>query len=55
MYLVLVWEIGPANNMARSSQLSKRRLPHAWHPSHLAINVRLDKSQRQIYLNNKKD
>ena len=53
MYWVLVWEIGPANNMTRCSELSKHRLPHAWHLSQLAINLSLDKSKRQIHVNNK--
>ena len=42
MYRVLVWEIGPASNTTRCSGLSKRRLPHAWHPSQLAINLSID-------------
>ena len=50
----VVWEIGPAKNTTRCSELSKRRLPDAWHPSQLAIDVCLDKSKRQIHLNNKK-
>ena len=54
MYWVLVWEIGPANNKTRCSGLSKRRLPRAWHLSQLAINLSLDKSKRQIHVNNKK-
>ena len=54
MYWVIVWKIGPANNTTRWSGLSKRRLPYAWHPSQLAINLSLDKSKRQIYVNNKK-
>ena len=41
MYWVLVWEIGPANNTTRWSGLSKRRLPHAWHLSQLAINLKI--------------
>ena len=53
MYWLLVWEIGPANNTTRCSGLSKRRLPHAWHLSQLAINLSLDKSKRQIDVNNK--
>ena len=54
MYWVLVWEIGLANNMTRCSGLSKRRLPHAWHLSQLAINLSSDKSKQQIHVNNKK-
>ena len=53
MHRVLVWEIGPANNMTRCSRLSKRRLLHAWHPSQLAINLSIDKSKWQIHVNNK--
>ena len=40
MYWVLVWEIGPVNNMTRCSGLSKRRLPHAFGPT-LASVARL--------------
>ena len=54
MYFVLVWKIGPANNMTSCSRLSKRRLPNAWHPSQLAINWSLDKSKWRIHVNNKK-
>ena len=49
---MLVREIGPANNTTRCSGLSKRRLPHALHRSQLALNLSLDKSKRQIDVNN---
>ena len=55
MHRVLVWEIGPANNMTRCSRLSKHRLLHAWHPSQRAINLSIDKSKWQIQVNNKSD
>ena len=55
MHQVLVWEIGPANNTTRCSRLSKHHLLHAWHPSQLAINLSIDKSKWQIYVNNKSD
>ena len=55
MHRVLLWEIGPANNTTRCSRLSKRRLPHAWNPSQLAINLSIDKSKWQIHVNNKSD
>ena len=55
MYWVPVWEIGPANNTARCSWLSKRRLLHAWHLLQLAITLSLDRSKQQIHVNNKGD
>ena len=55
VYWVLVWEIGPANNTTRCTGLSKHRLPHAWHPSQLTINLSLDKSKWQIQVTNPSD
>ena len=47
-HCLLMWEIGPANNTTRCSGLSKRCLPHAWHPSQAATMVSKWHSKRQI-------